>query len=180
MTRNMTVATYSSGSKWLHWLIAIVVITMLSFSFFLGDVPDKYQSLAYMIHKSLGLCVLFLMILRFIWINYSGKPALPASVSTWEKRVSRLVQYSFYLLLIAMPVCGWIMSVAAGRAPTFFGLFSMPLPIAKNKPLAELMELSHKTIAWLLIALIILHVAGALKHHFIDKNNILKQMLTGN
>lgn len=173
------VKRYSTGSKLLHWVIAIIVITMLSLSFFLDDVPDEYKSTAFMMHKSFGLTVLILMIIRFVWILHKGKPSLPISIPLWEKILSHLVQYSFYILLIAMPICGWIMSVAGGRVPTFFGLFYLPLPIAENKPLSKLMLQCHQIIAWILIVLIILHVAGAIKHHFIDKDKVLRRMLPG-
>ncbi len=177
--RKGKVTRYSAVLKFFHWLIAFVVIAMLSGSFFLDDLPEQYQSGAYMAHKSLGLTVLFLMIARFLWVQYSGKPELPATVSMFEKVVSRVVQYSFYLFLIAMPICGWVMSVAANRVPSYFGLFRMPLPIATNKILANIMDQAHKTIAWILIVLIILHIAGAMKHHFIDKDTVLKRMLPG-
>ena len=173
------VHAYSGGSKVFHWLIAFIVISMLSGSFFLDDLPKQYQSNAFMIHKSLGLTVLFLMIARFLWIQLYGKPALPTTVPRWQKIVSRIVQYSLYLFLITMAMCGWIMSVAAERVPSYFGLFSLTLPIEPNKALAKLMDQSHKTIAWVLIILITLHVAGAIKHHFIDKDNVLKRMLPG-
>ncbi len=178
MNKNI-VTHYSSGSKLFHWVIAFIVITMLSVSFFLESVPEQYQSLAYAIHKSLGLTVLFLTVLRFFLIMYRGKPVLPPTVSMWDKVVSRIVQYSFYLFLIVMPICGWIMSVAANRVPVYLGLIPMPLPIEANKALAKLMNQAHETIAWVLIVLVVLHVAGALKHHFIDKDNVLKRMLPG-
>ena len=118
------------------------------------------------------------MIVRFAWIKYYGKPALPATVPVWEKILARIVQYSFYLFLVAMPICGWIMSMAGNRIPSYFGLFKMPLPgIGPNKVLAELMFQSHKTIAFILIALIVFHVAGAIKHHYIDKDDVLRKML---
>lgn len=173
----MKVAQYSSGAKFLHWLIGIIVIVMLSCSFFLNDLPDKYQSSAYMIHKSLGLTVLFLVMLFFLWIKRTGKPAWPNTMSPWQKILAYTVHYSLFVLLIIMPLCGWIMSVAANRVPSYFGLFKMPLPIKESESLAEFMEQSHIVIAWLLIALIVLHIAGALVHHFIEKDNILKQML---
>ena len=173
------VRTYSSGSKFLHWLIAFIVILMLLVSFFLGDLQKKYQPFAYMIHKSFGLTVLFLMMARFFWIWRSGKPALPKTVSTSERFLSRIVQYGFYVFLICMPICGWIMSVAGNKVPSYFDLFKMPLPIAANKVLEKWMDQSHKTIAWILIALIFLHIAGALKHHYIDKDKVLKHMLPG-
>ena len=175
----ITGTRYSAGSKLFHWLIAIIVISMLSFSFFLDDIPEQYQSLAYMIHKSIGLTILCLMIMRLVWIHHAGKPALPKSVPMWQRFVARTVQYSLYIFLLAMPMTGWIMSVAANRTPTFFGLFNVPLPIAPDEALAKFMNQTHTIIAWILIALIVLHIAGALKHYFIDKDHVLQSMLPG-
>lgn len=177
MQRRVKMESYSSGAKFFHWIIALIVITMLSVSFFLDDVPEQYEALAYMLHKSFGLTILFLMIIRFIWLQFQGKPPLPETVPHWEKVLARVVQYSLYIFLITMALCGWIMSVAAERIPSYFGLFNASLPIEPNKALAKLMNQSHKTIAWILIALVALHIIGAIKHHFIDKDNVLKRML---
>lgn len=171
---------YSPLSKLFHWVIALAVIGMLTMGFFLDDIPEQFQGTAYMLHKSTGITILFLMILRFIWIHAVGKPPLPVSIKPWEKILSRFVQYSFYALLVIMPLSGWIMSVAADKIPNYFGLFKAPLPgIEPNKSLAEFMAESHEIIAWILIAFITLHVLGALKHHFIDKDKVLKRMLPG-
>lgn len=169
---------YSPLSKWFHWIIALVVILMLSVGFVLEDVPDQFKGTAFMLHKSTGITILFLMILRFVWIQASGKPALPPTMKRWEKILSRIVQYGFYLLLFILPLSGWIMSVAGGRIPVYFGLFDAPLPwIGPNKSLSEFMFDSHGIIAGILIVFIVLHILGALKHHFIDKDPILKRML---
>ena len=171
------VQTYAVISKVLHWLIALIVIAMLSLSFFLEDLPKAFSTQAYMIHKSFGLTILFLMFVRIISIIYCGRPSLPPTVSRLEKWLSRAVQYSFYGLLILMPLSGWVLSVAKNRIPYYFGLFPMPIPgIGPNELLSQWMDLSHKVIAWLLIALIILHVAGALKHHLINRDNVLRRL----
>ena len=168
---------YTKPSKILHWVIAAIVITMLSLSFFLEDVPTNYQSQAYLLHKSFGLTVLALMILRITWIAHAGRPTLPVTVAHWQKLLSRTVQYSFYVLLILMPLSGWIMSCAANHIPSYFGLFSVPLPaIPLNQALAGWMDQVHSIIAWILIVLVVLHVLGALKHHFIDQDGVLGKM----
>ena len=180
MSLPSVITGYSPLSKWFHWIIAMVVIAMLSFSFFLDDMPNQYQPSAYMIHKSLGLTVLFLVFLRLIWIQYTGKPPLPTTVPAWQKFAARMVQYTLYFFLIAMPLSGWLMSVFADKIPIYFGLFPVPFPGAHpDKILSKLMDQSHKTIAWILIVLIVLHVLGAVKHHYIDKDNVLRRMLPG-
>jgi cytochrome b561 len=171
---------YSPGVKFLHWLIALLVIVMLCVGFLLDSLPDGYQSTAYMLHKSTGITILFLMIIRFIWVHISGRPPLPETMKSWEKLLSRFVQYSFYALLILMPLSGWILSVAADRIPVFFNLFKAPLPwITPDKSLADFMGETHEVIAWIIIVFLTLHILGALKHHFIDKDRVLKTMLPG-
>lgn len=168
---------YCAGSKVLHWLIALIVISMLSLSFFLSDLAKDYQPSAYLIHKSFGLTVLGLMILRVIWIFKGGKPRLPDTVPMWQQYLARFVQNLLYFFLFAMPLTGWVMSVAAGRVPNYFGLFPVPLPIQPDKGLAETMSIMHTAIAWTLIFLIVLHIAGALKHYIINKDQVLQTML---
>lgn len=170
---------YSEGSKLLHWLIAFIVILMLSVSFFLSSVPQAYKPTAYMIHKSFGLTVLALMVCRVIWMVYRGRPPLPPTVPVWQVMLARSVQYGLYLVLFAMPLTGLIMSVAANKAPVYFGLFTVTLPIGPDKILAKYMNESHTVIAWIIIALIALHLAGNIKHYFIDKDRVLQRMLPG-
>lgn len=172
-----SVDSYSLGSKIIHWLSAFIVICMLSLSFFLSDVPDPYKPTAYMMHKSFGLTVLLLIVLRIVWLIRHGRPDLPTSVARWQKRLARSVQITLYALLFAMPMSGLIMSVAAKKPPTFFGLFYVSLPIEPNQSLAKFMSEIHTLIAWALIALILLHLLGVLKHYFIDKDRVLHSML---
>ncbi|KTC93726.1 MULTISPECIES: cytochrome b [Legionella] len=170
--------SYSGGFKFLHWLIALVVILMLVGSYFLEDLPAQYRGTAFMLHKSVGISVLFLMLFRLVWVWRKGKPSLPVSVPLWQRILSRTVQYALYFFLIAMPLCGWIMAVASNKAPYFFGLFQLGLPgIEPNQALSHLMKETHNTIAWVIIVLIALHIAGAIKHHFIDKDKVVQRML---
>lgn len=178
MKKNKTPVDFSSPTKFFHWLIAVIVILMLSGGFFLEDIPKQYAGVAFMMHKSIGLSILALMILRLLWILHAGRPPLPGTVRPWERILSRIVQYGFYLFLILMPVSGWVMSVAAGRVPTFFGLFNVPMPwITPNEHFSNVMFSVHQVIAWTLIVLVVLHVSGALKHHFIDRDDVLRKML---
>lgn len=178
MKRDVT--EYSSGSKFLHWLIALIVIFMLTATFFFGDLPKSMKGFAFMMHKSFGILVLVLMLFRLYWIHHTGKPSLPLTVPAWQRFASRFVHYALYILLIIMPITGWVMSVAANRIPSFFGLFSLPLPwIEADKPLAKLMNQSHKLLAWVIIAFVLLHVAAALKHFLFDKDKVLQRMWPG-
>jgi len=181
MSTKQDVKTYSSGSIFFHWIVALLVIIMLIFGFFLDSIPDQYAPTAYMMHKSVGLTILALMLMRLLWIIHSGRPPLPASTPVWEIILARSVQYALYFFVILMPLTGWTMSVAAGKIPVFFGLFKVPfLDLRPDEALAKSLAEAHEAIALIIIGLLILHVAGALKHHFIDKDNVLKRMLPGN
>lgn len=172
------VLEYSKGSKFFHWLIAITLIGMLAGSFFLEDLPESYISTAFMFHKSIGITILCLMLIRLFWIMYSGRPELPPSTPLWEVFLSKFVQYSLYVFVIIQPLVGWIMSVAADRIPSYFGLFALPFPgISPNKDLAKVLNITHTRVAWIIIFLVVLHIAGALKHHFINKDAVLRRMM---
>lgn len=169
---------YTKISKVIHWFTAIIVLSMLVFSFALSDLPVNIKPTAYMLHKSFGLTILGLMLFRIVWIIHAGRPNLPGKMPDWERLFARVVQYGFYLFLILMPLSGWIMATASKRSPVFFGLITTPCPgISPNQALAKFMNSSHKTIAWILIALAFFHICGALKHHFLDKDEVLKKML---
>lgn len=170
--------TYASSSKLLHWLIALVVLPMVLFSFFIADLPKSMIGQTIQLHKSFGLLVLFLMIIRVVFIVKNGKPSLPSSVPIWQRMAARLVQYSLYIALITMPLIGWIMSVAAQKTPVFFGLFKVPLiGIPADKTLAKNMFFMHQIFAWIIIVLLTLHIAAALKHYYLDKDNVFQRML---
>src|SRR3989338_1976502 len=159
--------TYPGIIKLLHWAIGLTVISMLSFGFFLESLPKSMQGLAFMLHKSTGLTILFMSLIWIILIHTTIKPRLPESVPLWQKVLARLVQYSLLILLLAMPLVGWIMSMAAGRVPVYFGLFQAKLPfVMPDENLAKLMNATHTVLAWIFIALISIHTLAALKHHF--------------
>ena len=180
MSGTKEVARYSSGSKFFHWLVALLVVVMLIFGFFLDSIPEQYASIAFLMHKSTGLTILALMLLRMFWIVRTGKPALPATVPVWQKALAHLVQYALYLFVILMALSGWTMSVAGGWIPSYFGLFDVPFPgLHPDKGLAKTLAESHEIIAFIIIGLLVLHIAGALKHHFIDKDDVLRRMLPG-
>ncbi len=173
MENHTDVIAYNPLTKIFHWLIALLVLTLLCVGFLLEKLPD----IAYTMHKSFGLVVLALMICRILWIRHVGRPVLPASMPQWEKFFAHLVQYSLYFFLVMMPIAGWMMSTASGHTPQFFGLFPLPCPgIVADKDLAAFMKEVHNTTAWIIIVLLFFHIFGALKHHFWDKDNVLKRM----
>lgn len=179
MPKRNTYQRYGSVSKFFHWTIFLLVTGMIIYGYSLSFLPEAWQAVAYNIHKLFGLSVLLLMLLRLSWALMNPKPKLPSKTPLWEVALERLMHFSLYLVLIAMPISGWLMTSAAENPPELFGI-SLGLPIAKDDSLRDLADTVHITLAIVIIVMVALHVLAALKHHFIDKDNILKRMLPGN
>lgn len=173
-----TLQTYGVIAKCFHWLMAILIITMIAVGLTMADMkntPDKFKLIG--LHKEVGITVLFLACLRLGWKILDTSPLLPNSLSTAAKLGAKLAHFGLYALMFAMPITGWLMSSAAGIPVSMFGLFLMPNLIAPDKELGHFVRGLHETLAWVLIGLITLHVLAALLHHFYYKDNILKRML---
>lgn len=178
MQLNNTPVSYGAVTKSFHWIIALAVVGMLFAGFFMGGIEDLTLKIkVYGWHKATGVTILTLAVLRILWHIYSKKPPYVASLKPWERMAARFLHFCLYGAMIAMPLSGWMMSSAAGRPVSFFGLFTLPDLVEKNEDIAGLMNGAHFCLAWLLIAAIVVHLSAALKHHFIDRDATLKRML---
>lgn len=158
-----------------HWIMAILVIGMLCLGLYMTGLPaGAKRSNLYGWHKAFGVLILMLVTLRILWRVSNITPQL--AIPLLEKMAARTVHWALYGFMVAMPVTGWLLSSAAGYPPSFFGLFVLPGLIEPNPDLVPLLGSLHKWIAYGLIATIVLHTLAALKHHFIDKDNILRRM----
>jgi cytochrome b561 len=178
MTYGTRTDHYPATSKLLHWLIAACVLTTAPVAIAMTRVAKgPTQDALYNFHKSLGVLILILMILRVI--NRLAADALTAApeIEPWQKTVSAIVHTSFYVLLLAMPVVGYIANSAYGAPTPFFGLFQLPQLIGKNEALATQLFTIHRWVGWLLIVLVLSHVSAALYHHFGREDSVLKRML---
>lgn len=157
---------YGAVAKSLHAVVAVLVLVMLIGGFLLDDVPKVYKPLVVNVHKLVGLLILGLMIFRFLWRLNNQQPALPALIPTWQKWLAKAVHSFLYVAVILIPVSGWVMATAAQHAP-HIGHWVLALPgIAANKAVSHLFFEYHEALAWLLIALLVLHVAAFIKHWF--------------
>ena len=180
MTLRNTRDTYGSVSKILHWLIGLSILAMLILGVVMGHIEKPLRFQVYTIHKDIGLTLLALVIIRIFWTLANPKPRLPKGSNKAEHAAAHLSHFVLYLLILGMPLSGWIMSCAAGHIPGYFGLFKVAFPgIVKNKPLAGLASNFHYYIAWSILAVVIVHVLAAIKHHWINRDNILVRMLPG-
>jgi len=169
---------YPSTSKLLHWLVAICVLTTAPVAIAMVRVGEgPTHDALYNFHKSLGVLILILMVLRLINRLTVGAPAPDPQIEPWQKTVSSIVHGLLYVLLLAMPIVGYVANSAYGAATPFFGLFELPALIGKNESLATTLFTLHRWIGWLVIVLVFLHIGAALQHHFLRGDNVLRRML---
>ncbi len=178
MTLKNTPETYGSVSKFLHWTVAAIVIFQLIVGSWMGDLPKgDFKLETVLLHKSLGILVRFLIVLRILWHLFSRRPQPVPTLTKWERIGARALHDSFYILLIAMPLTGWAMSSGYGASVHFFGLFTLPDFVAKSKAAAHFYREAHGYISDVLLAVVCAHAGAALMHHFYKKDNVLKRML---
>jgi cytochrome b561 len=168
-----TVLNYHRVSRWLHWGIGLLILVNLTIGICHDVFPDSWM----LHHISIGLTVLALSLFRLVWRLTHKVPPLPASIGRAEGLAARGLQWLFYALMIAVPLSGWIMT-SAGKWPImWFGVIEVPKwAVVKGAPLYEVAHEGHEImgIAW--AVLLVVHIAAALRHHFILKNDILKRM----
>ena len=185
MTR--VVSSYSRTAITLHWVIALLLIGNFVGGLLMGDLLDStdpaMRRLGFTViqlHKSFGLTILVLSLLRLGVRLTAGTPPLPDHMTSIERLLSKLTHWGFYAVMILVPLSGWVMVSASplGFPTVWFGLFEWPhLPIPTSKPVAGAASEAHEIMAFLGAGLFVLHVAGALKHHYFDRDDVLARML---
>lgn len=169
---------YTRVAVALHWTIAVLIVANLT----IGLLHDSVLPGAIPLHKSIGMLVLALSVVRLGWRLTHRPPPLPATVKRWEKGLAHAVHWLLYALMILMPLSGWVFTSASPkRHPLdFFGLFPLPMfPVAQDKQVSNVVAERHEQLAWLMIALLVLHVGAALKHRIVDRDRTLDRMLPG-
>lgn len=162
-----------------HWLVAALVICAITLIGLADDLADKeLKRNLIMLHKSVGITVLVVMVLRMIFTLPLQRP-VPEGGSRATQVAAKAVHVAFYGLLLAIPFLGWWMSSAAGRPISWFFLFELPSIAPTDMPLAKIIKDWHVELAEVLIVLIGIHAAAALWHHYFNKDNTLRRMLPG-
>lgn len=167
---------YTPLARFLHWTIAALILFNLWLGFFRKSLPPEWQAMP--VHKSVGLTVLALTVLRIIWRVTHPAPPLPGALPRWEQAAAQLTHWLFYALMLIVPLTGWIMSSAGDRPLSWFFLFDVPkFGVEKGGALYGFSHEAHELLPWLWVGLILLHVAAALRHHFVLKDGALRRML---
>lgn len=169
--------SYSRTAQYLHWAVAAMIVLQYVLIELAEDSESRIGRLALTAnHKSVGMTILVLAVLRLAWRLKVSPPKLPDHMPNWQVQVSGLTHWALYGLLFALPLTGWLMSSAASYSVSWFGLFSWPDLIAPNESRRDVLKFIHEWLGKGLFVLAVVHVLAACKHHFLDKDNVLKRM----
>jgi cytochrome b561 len=169
---------YTAVAKTFHWVIAGLIVTQFVLANMADDLPLGARKLALLArHKSFGMTVLMLAILRLLWRLKNPPPPLPSGMTPLERLLARGTHMAFYVLLFAMPLTGWTMSSAKNYSVSWFGLFTWPNLIGSNEQAFTFLRATHHILSDVLFVIAVLHILAALKHHFWNRDDVLKRML---
>jgi cytochrome b561 len=175
-----TLTRYSAVAIGLHWFLAAVIAAGFAIGLLMADEPPsptRVRWIAY--HKWIGVTILIFSALRLLWRLSRRPPALPGSMPPWQQKAAKWVHRALYLCFFIVPLVGWAYSSALGFHVVYLGLIQLPDLAPKDKALADVLIQVHATLAWTLATLVGVHVAAALKHHFVDKDAVLSRMWLG-
>ena len=169
---------YSRLQISLHWLMALMIIGGLTMGVYLQDLPLsplKLKLIAW--HKWNGITVLLLFAVRLAVRHLQGAPARPANMPGWQQQAAVWGHRMLYLLMLLIPLSGWLMSSAKGFGVVYFGVLPLPDLVEKNADLADLFKNAHALLNQLLLLVLAGHIGAALKHHYLERDDVLTRML---
>ena len=169
---------WGAVSQSLHWLIVVLVLAMATLGLVMVDLPNTPSTARlYALHKSIGLTILALMLLRLAWRLHAGAPRALAGIPAWQRRLATATHAALYGLLFAMPLTGWLINSSSGFPLRWFGLFRVPQWGARDDVLNAWAKGSHELLFWTLVALALVHAAAAIWHHVFRGDATLARML---
>ena len=169
---------YTGVAIVLHWLVALTILCAFPLGVYMHELPlspNKLQLYSY--HKWIGISALLLVAIRLAWRAGHRPPPFLPGMPRWQEIAAQAIHYSLYLLLLAVPLTGWLTSSALGFSVVWFGVIPLPDLIGKDKQLGELLKEVHATLNFTLLALVLVHAAAAIKHHLFDHDGTLARML---
>ncbi len=195
---NQTVQRYTKTAIVLHWLTGLLILAMFALGFYMSDLPKDLPKVGsldlfdlgvyslqfsepvtprafyFNLHKSCGVTLLALILLRVFWRLAYAAPDFPATMQAWEKKLADWMHKSLYLLIVAMPLTGLLTTYYSKYGLLWFGV---PLLSGHDNPgLRDVFKESHEVVGWLLLALIVLHILSAVKHKIVDKDEVMQRM----
>ncbi|RQP24205.1 cytochrome b [Piscinibacter terrae] len=173
---NTSTNRYTGTAVVLHWVLALALLTSFSVGLYMSDLPMSPQRLKlYNWHKWAGVTILALSFLRLVW-RLTHRPPADVPMPPLQRAAAHGAHYALYVLFFAVPLVGWAYSSAAGFPVVWFGVLPLPDFVSPDKALAEAIKPWHGWLAWLMAIVVLAHVAGALKHQFVDRDGLLSRM----
>lgn len=174
--RNST-TRWGAVSQFLHWLIVLLIAVMAVLGLSMTELPNGIDKIkTYALHKSIGISVLALVLLRLLWRLVAG-PVPVAPGPRWQQRLAATTHVGLYVLMLAIPLSGWAFNSAANFALRWFGWFNLPRLVSADPGLKALFHAAHEWLFWLLVVVVLVHAGAALKHHWMDRDEVLTRML---
>jgi cytochrome b561 len=168
---------YTAVAILLHWLVALLILGSFVVGTYMVNLDlSPWKLKVYSWHKWTGVTIFLLVAIRLAWRVTHQPPALPAATPEWQRHAAAIAHALLYLLMLAVPLSGWVMSSAGGFPVVYFGVLQLPDLVAKDKELFELMKSVHFALNKALLALVVLHVAAAIKHHYVDRDDVFARM----
>jgi cytochrome b561 len=176
-----TAGRYNNVAIALHWVVAVLVLVMIGLGIYMVDIPrgTPDRSYFYNLHKSIGLTAGIIVLLRLWWRKKNPPPPLPASMPSWQVTASNLSHWLLYACLIVMPIVGFSASQFTKWGVTYFGLFKIPPMAYQDKEIYAFLQGVHEFTAYLLMALLVVHILAAFQHLLVKKDGIFQRMLPG-
>ncbi len=169
---------YGAVAQTLHWAMALLIVCLVGLGWYMTDLetsPRKFE--LYGLHKSTGMVVLALAVVRLAWRLVNPAPPLPAGMPRWETGLAKGAHHAIYALLFLVPVSGYLFNATANFPLSIYGLFTVPNLVGPSETLKPITQTAHHWLGSALVGILLLHVAGALKHHFVSRDDVLTRML---
>ncbi len=169
---------YTKTAIALHWVIALLILVAFPLGIYMADLPLSPTKLKlFASHKSIGVTVFLFVLARVVWRLTHAVPAPPAGMPGWQQRAASITHGLLYVLILAVPLVGWLASSADGMQTVYFRVLPLPDLLPKDKALGEVLGKVHGAMAFTMALLVIAHIAASLKHHLVDRDDVLKRML---
>ena len=169
---------YTRSAILLHWLTAALIAVSVCIGLYMVELKLSPLKLKlYSWHKWVGVTIFLIAAARLMWRAWHPAPAPPVNSPPWQRAAAAINHWALYALLICIPISGWLMSSAFGVPVKYFGVIPLPDLVEKNKELAEGLKLLHEVLVYTMLALVAMHVAAAVKHHVVDRDDVLHRML---
>ena len=174
-----TANQFGSVAKFFHWFMASLFIAMFAVAYtMMAASPSSTKGLLYGLHKSTGVLLFALVILRLTWRLVQPQPLLPRTMPIWQKIAAQLNFVVLYVLMFGMPLTGLTMSLRGDHPVSFYGLFTIPA-FSPSKSMSTFCWQAHALLSYIMIGVVALHILAALYHHFIRRDKVLLSMLPG-